>query len=141
MEIKKKGALLTFEAITYTTIILIVIFLGIFGFSEYVELAKHDVVQADLVKISAAVSRYNYDVGNYPDTLTKLTEKKDDDGPWLDELPQDPWHQDYEYKISSDKKRFAVYSKMKDGKASAPDVNSPKDNSKKTGLALYVIAH
>lgn len=140
MTIKKKGALLSFEATGYVAIILIAIMAGLFGFREYVDLAKGDVVRADLTKISVAVSHYRYAKGAYPSSLSSLTSTSGDEGPWLDELPKDPWGHDYEFIVSSDKKRFAVYSKMKNNDASAPDVNTPTNNANKINLGFYVLA-
>ena len=143
MNFKRKGVLLHFDSTTYVLFIIIVIALGAMGTAEYINSAKNDVVRSDLVEISSAVSQYNYDIGEYPTTLTALTSKKNGKGPWLDELKKDPWNQDYQYKISSDKKRYAVWSKMKDGKGATPDVNTPSNNTRAsaTGNSIYVIGH
>ena len=116
---------------------------GRYGNRRIHKFSQNDVVRSDLVEISSAVSQYNYDIGEYPTNLTALTSKKNGKGPWLDELKKDPWNQDYQYKISSDKKRYAVWSKMKDGKGATPDVNTPANNTKAsaTGKSIYVIGH
>ncbi len=143
MNFKRKGFLLNFDAITYVVFIIIVVALGIMGTAEYINSAKNDVIRSDLVEISNAVSQYNYDIGEYPTNLSVLTKTKNSKGPWLDELKKDPWNQDYQYKISSDKKRYVVYSKMKDGKGSAPDVNTPSNNTKASAKdkCIYIIGH
>ena len=143
MNFKRKGNFL--DWMIYDYIFFFVVPLVVMAAGEYIDSAEanNDVVHADLVEISNAVSQYHYDIGEYPTSLSLLTKTMNGKGPWLDELKKDPWNQDYQYKISSDKKSYVVYSKMKDGKETPPDDNTPSNNTKTLTIdkCIYIIGY
>lgn len=145
MKFKKKGAgILLWDAICAIVLVLIALSIGLFGYSEYIDTTRGDVVRSDLTSLCSAISQYHYEMDEYPSDLKALTKEKGQYGPWLDEIKKDPWGQEYQYEVSSDKKRFVVYSLMKDGaNAKKPDVNNPTNNSNTSNGAkcMYVIGH
>ena len=144
MNYKKKGAgILLWDAICAITLILIALSAGVFGYHEYLNTSRGDVVRSDLVSLCGAVSQYHYEMDKYPDNLDDLTKAEGQYGPWLDEIKKDPWNRDYCFEVSDDGKRFVVYSTMEKGNAKTPDVNNPKANSN-TGnydKCMYIIGH
>ena len=63
-----------------------------------------------IANIVAAVSHYRYDMDEYPKDLDSLKSKSGTLGPWIADVPTDPWKNAYKYEVNSDKNGFVVYS-------------------------------
>lgn len=74
---------------------------------------KSDKALSDTATLGGLVSEYDLEIGSYPNSLTDLTKTQGQYGPWIKEVPQDPFiHQDYKYSFND--KGFIVFSVGKD---------------------------
>lgn len=97
------------------------------GFGSYLESGKIATAKADVASIAVGISRYKYEMGNYPAHLGSLTAKSGVYGPWINRLPaSDPWGTTntgingtggaasaYCYSYSTSGSGFAVWSRGK----------------------------
>ena len=90
-----------------------------------VDKSKVKTAETQVKMLRGSLQAYRLDVGSYPSTeqgLTALMRKPSDvskwQGPYLeDELPKDPWNNDYVYKSPvGNLQGFALYSLGADGK-------------------------
>lgn len=93
---------------------------------EFLDQGKRSKAQSDLSAIGVAVSQYAFEVGEYPEKLDDLKEKKGQYGPWLKEIKKDPWNNDYQYKFDK-KDGFVVYSFGADKSDSGTSVKTVSD--------------
>lgn len=86
--------------------------------TTYFDLAKRARALSDTETLSGLISQYEMEVGKYPENLSKLVEKEAQYGPWLKNLPKDPWTgNDYKYSYNDD--GFVIYSIGKDKQISS----------------------
>ncbi|GLR70874.1 type II secretion system major pseudopilin GspG [Agaribacter marinus] len=106
---------------------------GIVGqqFIGKAESSKVPAAETQIKVLKMALQTYRLDVGAYPDELKYLNTKPSERnkywaGPYLDdELPLDPWHNDYVYKRdASAPQGFYLYSKGADGQDGGDDLNA-----------------
>lgn len=97
------------DIIGYVFFLGIFLSIGSFGFKAVHEHLVNDSAVAGASTIAAAICQYHYEIGEYPDSLADLVEKKGQYGPWLKEVPIDPWSQG-NYIYLHDDDGFAVYS-------------------------------
>lgn len=137
---KKKAFALQLDAEQYLLVFILLVGLGAFGWSSVQDYGRRDTAQADCTRIASAVSQYHFNNDELPTSLNALL-SSDDGGPYLTDLPKDPWNHDYHYSISSKKDTFAVFTYAnKENSGTAPDLNNPaKDNSHNETIA--VISH
>ena len=84
------------------------------------------------------VSQYHFNNDKYPSNLDVLL-KSTEGGPYLTNLPKDPWNRAYLYKSNSN--TFAVYTfANKNGSGTAPDINNPSKINKH-GKTIVVLSH
>lgn len=69
--------------------------------------------------VGSLISQYKLEIGKYPDKLSDLTKADGQYGPWLKEVPKDPFagKKDLQYKKSD--KAYAVYSVGKNGSSNS----------------------
>lgn len=127
---KKRGFILSFDAVCYLLALIVFVTAGVYGFSTYIENAKHSTAKNQIATLVSAVSHYHYDMGEYPADLDTLKEPVGAFGPWIAVKPKDPWNDDYEYKKSDT--RFVIYSK-----AGKSDVDLSPDTIPEKTSAIY----
>lgn len=82
------------------------------------EKANISAAKIGLKQIQGAITLYKTNVGRSPERLIDLVEKPLDEkaaqrwrGPYLDDLPEDPWGNDFEYrKTPGEKHPYELYS-------------------------------
>ena len=117
---KRRGMVLSLEAIFYLAVVLILIGCGATYWHSHTENARASTAKADCVTIAEAVAQYDYEVQAMPTSLDKLTKKGgsgNELGPWLNEVKKDPWGRAYKLYVDRTNKIFVVYSDV-NGKAS-----------------------
>ena len=80
---------------------------------------RHDKALNDTASLCGIISQYEMEVGSYPSSLSDLTGKKGQYGPWIKELPKDPYKKDSNYQYQSQKDGFVVFSVGEDGSSSS----------------------
>lgn len=96
---------------------------------EFLNDARNSRAYSDTAELGAAICQYRFEIGAYPARLDDLTKKKGTFGPWMREIPADPWGQAYVYQSNAD--GFAVWSKGKDKRSSS---NAAKINKGDIGF-------
>ena len=100
------------------------------------EKAKFVRVKADMDSIKKALKLFRLDMGRYPNSLDELVNSPGGrsrkwTGPYLDELPVDPWENHYEFQAGSGRANdFEITSYGADGAPGGVEVN--EDLSSKT---------
>lgn len=86
---------------------------------SFLILGRHDKALNDTASLCGLISQYEMEVGSYPSSLSDLTGKKGQYGPWIKELPKDPYKKDGTYQYQSQKDGFVVFSIGEDGSSSS----------------------
>ena len=110
MQIKCKGLALSLDAVMYLLVALIIISIAVLLGPGVLEMARNDRATSETASIGALVSEYRQEVGNYPASLDDLKTASGQYGPWLKEVPNDPWNSGNQYRYKYDASGFAVYS-------------------------------
>ena len=77
--------------------------------------------QAQIANLESALDSYRLDVGRYPESLEGLVTNDSSrpswSGPYIrdDEIPLDPWDNEYHYQVESDGRDFQLISYGADG--------------------------
>lgn len=109
----RKHGFITLE-ITLGIILLLILLLGTaYRESEAFQTARTTQATTTAASLATFISEYNVEVGSYPNSLTDLTQKVGDYGPWIKSVPKDPWEKSYFYQHTND--GFVIYSGGKDG--------------------------
>ncbi|QOV87555.1 type II secretion system protein GspG [Humisphaera borealis] len=98
--------------------------------SSNTEEKKHAVANLFLRRCANAIERFRVDVGRYPNEDEGLSSlvaapaaiSSRWRGPYLDELPRDPWSGCYSYRTSHNDGRISIVSYGEDGVPSADDL-------------------
>ena len=84
---------------------------------------KRTTAAAQIANFSSALDNYRIDVGKYPETLQGLVENDTGrdtwNGPYIKEIPKDPWENDYHYQPGD--KDFSLMSYGADGAPGGQD--------------------
>lgn len=91
--------------------------------------ARVTATSAQLKNLAAGIQNFELDMGSFPKSLDELVEDPGDNkswkGPYLaqDEIPKDPWDQEYNYKAPGDKnkKSFDLWSNGPDKQENTED--------------------
>ena len=83
--------------------------------------AKEQIAHANAVNIAQQVKMYYVNNGKLPSTLSVLAEKDEKGRSLLEELPKDPWGNDYELKPGDRRDDWEVFSWGPDGSAGTED--------------------
>jgi len=125
-------------AITVLAIMSVVV---IPGFLSYLETARIGSAKENLRVFDSAITQYQLAVGQLPSRLKDLVKAPSDEkakkkwpGSFLKktEIPEDPWHEQFQYKISApgSKNQYELYSFGPKGKGSPKETwiyaNSPE---------------
>lgn len=86
---------------------------------SFLTLGRHDKALNDTASLCGLISQYEMEVGSYPSSLSDLTGKKGQYGPWITELPKDPYKKNSNYQYQSQKDGFVVFSVGEDGSSSS----------------------
>lgn len=113
---KLRGYFLLEVVIGILLIMITVAVVGVKG-REAINVGKSSRATADVNYLGGVISQYKFEIGDYPATLEKLKSKNGDYGPWIREVPKDPWGRDYVYQKNAD--GFAVWSKGEDGNSNS----------------------
>lgn len=123
---------------TLIEIMLVVIIIGILAalimprLGGRSEQAKQARAKADISSVSVALGLYELDIGSYPDNLEALVSNtisnQDWKGPYLDDVPTDPWGRAYKYQSPGQYNpgKFDLNSLGRDGVESADDITNWK---------------
>lgn len=108
--------------VTWEILLAVILMLALLGIGAYkggnvIDTGKTARASSDAAALSAAISEYNVEIGSYPNTLSDLTKKNGQYGPWVKKISNDPWGNAYNYIKNAD--GFVVYSygsnKVNDG--------------------------
>ena len=110
MRLKKKGLALSLDAILYLIVALILVSIAVVLGPGILETARNDRAISETASIGALISEYKQEVGEYPASLDDLKTASGQYGPWLKEVPSDPWSSGSQYRYKFDNTGFAVYS-------------------------------
>lgn len=84
------------------------------------ERSKEEIAKAQVEMLSSSVQSFMLDVGRCPEHLSELINSSDKNwrGPYLSKqnLPEDPWKREYQYKCPGEHGRFDLYSLGPNGK-------------------------
>jgi general secretion pathway protein G len=74
-------------------------------------------VEFQIKNFASAVEQYYLDKRQLPSSLQDLTGTDDSGEPWLQNVPQDPWQQDYQYRVVNPQRREYVIESGGDDRA------------------------
>ncbi|MCE1246573.1 MAG: type II secretion system major pseudopilin GspG [Firmicutes bacterium] len=129
------------EVMVVVAILVLLATIIIVRYGKSVDQAKIDKTTIQLKEIEKALELYKIDNGNYPTQeqgLKALVEKPEDEPvpkKWkksFDEIPKDPWNNDFIYVIPGEHKDFDLFSKGPNGTEGDEDdiVNWKKEEDK-----------
>lgn len=91
---------------------------------SFLTLGRHDKALNDTSSLCGLISQYEMETGSYPSNLSALTKKQGQYGPWIKDLPEDPYKKGSSYQYQFQKNTgFVVFSVGEDG-ASSSSVSS-----------------
>ena len=85
------------------------------GIRAYLDASKNDKAQADTAMLCGRISQYRFEVGSYPANLAALEKSVGQYGPWVHDLPEDPWSSGNGYVYFQDTNGCVVFSVGKNG--------------------------
>jgi general secretion pathway protein G len=92
------------------------------------ERSREEIAKAQVEMLSSGVLSFKLDMNRYPTSFEELVKSTDPKwrGPYLSKqtIPQDPWGQNYQYKVPGDHGPFDIYSLGASGKL---DENSARN--------------
>ena len=125
------------KGFTFLEIMMVVVIIGILmsiaipRFAGRSERAKDRAVRMQIKHFQTALGQYEMDTGSFPSTsdgLKALVERpsevseEDWDGPYIEAIPRDLWHEEYVYKCPGDNSPdYDLYSKGKDREEGTED--------------------
>ncbi len=87
---------------------------------EVILAEKHRLAYETIIIIEEALEHFFTDTGHYPLLLSELVENPWQyprwDGPYIDSVPLDPWHNPYHYHRNADGKGYDFFSGGKNGR-------------------------
>lgn len=121
---KKKGLVFSIDVLIFMLVVTCFIYVGVVKGTDIINSSRNDRAIAETASIGALVSEYRQEVGSYPKNLDALKTASGQYGPWLKEVPKDPWNPGSQYKYKYTTTGYAVYSVGK----------NKKDNSSATAI-------
>ena len=91
MKMKFRGGWAISEIIMFCLAGILVVAAAWPGIRAYWEASKNDKARADTAMLAGRISQYRFEVGTYPASLATLQNAVGQYGPWLHDLPEDPW--------------------------------------------------
>ena len=98
--------------------VLVYSYTGING-DSFLDSGRRDKAFADTAALGGLIAQYKLEIGKYPESLTKLTDTSGQYGPWIKEIPQDPYNKGYNYQYKTDSNGFVVFSVGKNKSANS----------------------
>jgi len=98
--------------------VLVYSYTGING-DSFLDSGRRDKAFADTAALGGLIAQYKLEIGKYPESLTKLTGTSGQYGPWIKEIPQDPYNKGYNYQYKTDSNGFVVFSVGKNKSANS----------------------
>lgn len=102
---------------------------------QYLGQSRQETARLQIDHFKTALDLYRLDVATYPSSqqgLTALVQQPTDagrwNGPYLDELPKDPWGNDYVYKSPGDQGDYDLSSLGGDNRAGGDGDNADITN-------------
>lgn len=89
------------------------------GIRAYLDASKNDKAQADTAMLCGRISQYRFEVGSYPANLAALENAVGQFGPWVNDLPEDPWSNGNTYQYLQNADGCVVFSVGKNGAANS----------------------
>lgn len=114
---KAHGFILS-QLVIAVLIIVILAAVAIVGGSSYINAGKRSTAAADTAALGGYIGQYHLEIGSYPAKLEDLTKTQGQYGPWIREVPSDPFGNAYQYS-SNEQKGFVIFSVGQDGHASS----------------------
>lgn len=122
-----RGGFTLIEIMIAIAIVAIISIVVVPNVLTYLEQAKTSRVKSDLLSLKGAITQYNLAVGKWPSRLKDLIQPPADEkdkakwpGSFFEkkELPEDPWNNNYVYKVSpaGAENPYELYSHGKAGK-------------------------
>lgn len=107
---RKRGGFYTLKlAVSLAVVLFLCAILSTQGGGAIIDSAMTAKAKSEISALGCAIAEYSLEIGEYPENMEALTQKKGQYGPWLKTIPDaDPWGNPYKYKFSDD--GFAVYS-------------------------------
>ncbi|MCP4707820.1 MAG: type II secretion system major pseudopilin GspG [Planctomycetes bacterium] len=104
---------------------------------QYIARAKVAKAKAQIANFSSAVRNYYIDTDEYPQSLEDLVSQPSGVTGWnsegylldLNEVPLDPWQNDYDYRIPGASGPFEIISYGKDGQEGGADDDADINSS------------
>lgn len=133
----KVGKISNFKGFTLIELLIVMIILGLLAslvgpamFGK-VDSSKIKTAQAQIQIFETALDTYRLDVGGFPNSLSELrnSENPQWDGPYLKkDVPNDPWGNSYEYKLTNNGSGYLITSFGQDGQPGGEDNNADITN-------------
>ncbi|MGM9580646.1 MAG: type II secretion system protein GspG [Anaerovibrio sp.] len=114
----KTNGFILMQAVGAVLLVVILSTVVIVAGSTYINAGKRSTAAADTAALGGYISQYRMEVGTYPGKLDDLTKTQGQYGPWIREVPNDPFGISYQY-ISNENKGFVVFSVGQDGQSSS----------------------
>ncbi|KHM52314.1 hypothetical protein NZ47_05550 [Anaerovibrio lipolyticus] len=114
-----KGEFALGSVLCYIIFLAVILYFGQSAINAYLEHSRNEDARAGAGSIGAAISQYHFEIGSFPDNLSDLTEENGQYGPWILNLPKDPWANGADFQYLHDDKKFAIFSVGKDKGASS----------------------
>lgn len=128
MNVQNRPSVRTAEAgFTLIEIMVVIVILGLLAtlvvpnIIQSADEARVTKAQTDCKTIEKQVSLYRAKKGRMPESLDTLTEPDDKGVKYLDELPKDPWDNDYVIKEGDKRGDFEIISYGPDGQEGGDD--------------------
>ncbi len=103
------------EIILYCLALLFFVAVVWVGLPAFLEACKNDQARADTAMLAGRISQYRFEVGSYPASLANLQNAVGQYGPWLHDLPEDPWARGNAYTYIQDANGCVIFSVGKNG--------------------------
>lgn len=117
---RKTDGFTTTEIVVGICCVMFLALVGILNAPSFMDFGKQDQARTETAAIAGYISEYEMEVGKYPDSLDKLKDSVGQYGPWLKEIPKDPYAtKNANYQYQKNATSFIVFSVGKDGAASS----------------------
>ena len=112
--LRSKSGLTLIELMVVLLILALFAALVVPRFTGQVDTARINTTRHQIQIMAVALDTYRLDMGEYPDSLTALTESQGEkwNGPYLRpaRIPEDPWGNEYIYTVTEAGSDFDLYS-------------------------------
>ena len=114
MRYKKQGLVFSIDVLIFLLVVTFFLYVGVIYAPDIIASSRNNRAITETASIGALISEYRQEVGDYPENLDALRTASGQYGPWLKEVPTDPWNPGSQYKYKFNASGYAVYSVGKD---------------------------